>query len=112
MSNTFRSRLEQFLRAGDSFCCIKCFFVTSPATEDEKPVSHEPRSWLGWSPPSVYQNHINRYEESLGGEWSGPVFMGSVLDPSSEAAKYFPNSSALLEEVLGFETHLQPNVPR
>lgn len=38
--------------------------------------------------------------------------MGSVLDPSSEAAKYFLNSSALLEEILGFETHLQPNVPR
>lgn len=38
--------------------------------------------------------------------------MGSVLDSAGDAAKGFLNSSALLEEVLGSETHLQPNIPR
>lgn len=38
--------------------------------------------------------------------------MGSVLDPPSEAAKGFLNFAALVEEVLGSETHLQPNVLR
>lgn len=85
-------------------------FVTSLETEDEKS-SREPRSWFQWSPPLVYQKYANR-QESLGELWSESVFMGSVLDPPREAAKGFLNSSALLEDVLGSETHLQPNVPR
>lgn len=38
--------------------------------------------------------------------------MGSVLDSPGNAAKGFLNSSALLEEVLGSDTYLQPNIPR
>lgn len=112
MSVTFRSKVRAILTCRGQSLLHKRVFVTSPATEDKKPASHQLCSWLWWSPPLVYQKHVNRHKESLGGEWSGPVFMGSVPDPPSEAAKGFLKPSALLEEVLGSETHLQPNIPR